>query len=294
MTKVSISEFIARWEASGAAERANYALFIVELCDVLDAPRPDPQQADEAKNVYVFEKAVTFNHVDGSQSHGRIDLYKRGCFVLEAKQGVERQVKGEGEMALVPAKAKTGTAVRGTQRWDMAMIAARGQADGYARALPASEGWPPFILVVDVGHLIEVYADFSGLGKAYQQFPDAQSFRIKLKDLVREEVRERLRLIWTNPTALDPARRSAAVTQQVAALLAELAKSLEHDRRLNEIQRDPSNVAFFLMRCLFTMFAEDVGLLDKGSFTRLLAEIKDQPEIFVPMVENLWVAMNKG
>jgi hypothetical protein len=29
--------FIARWRSSGAAERANYQLFLSELCDVLGA-----------------------------------------------------------------------------------------------------------------------------------------------------------------------------------------------------------------------------------------------------------------
>ena len=41
-----IQRFITRWQASGAAERANYQLFLSELCDVLDAPRPDPTAAD--------------------------------------------------------------------------------------------------------------------------------------------------------------------------------------------------------------------------------------------------------
>lgn len=37
-----VDHFITRWESSGAAERANYALFLSELCDLLDVPRPDP------------------------------------------------------------------------------------------------------------------------------------------------------------------------------------------------------------------------------------------------------------
>ncbi len=53
-----IQRFITRWQASGAAERANYQLFLSELCDVLDAPRPDPTTPDEAGNAYVFEKNV--------------------------------------------------------------------------------------------------------------------------------------------------------------------------------------------------------------------------------------------
>ena len=79
----SIDAFIRRWAASGAAERANYQLFLSELCDVIGVPRPEPQAADDAQNGYVFEKAVPLPH----GTTGRIDLYKRGCFVLEAKQG---------------------------------------------------------------------------------------------------------------------------------------------------------------------------------------------------------------
>lgn len=40
-------------------------------------------------------------------------------------------------------------------------------------------------------------------------------------------MRERLRLVWTDPTVLDPARRTAEVTREVAELLARLSKSLE-------------------------------------------------------------------
>lgn len=83
---MTISPFITRWTASAAAERANYQLFLSELCDALDVPRPDPTVADEAANAYVFEKAVPLPQ----GSTGRIDLYRRGCFVLEAKQGSEQ------------------------------------------------------------------------------------------------------------------------------------------------------------------------------------------------------------
>src|ERR1700685_1234341 len=84
---VAMQDFISRWLQSEAAERANYALFLSELCDFLDVPRPDPTRADEHQNTYVFEKAVEFQNLDGTTSQGRIDLYKRAHFVLEAKQG---------------------------------------------------------------------------------------------------------------------------------------------------------------------------------------------------------------
>lgn len=76
----AILDFITRWEASGAGERANYQLFLSELCDLLGVSRPEPSRPDDRENSYVFERSVTFYHGDGSASTGRIDLYKRGCY----------------------------------------------------------------------------------------------------------------------------------------------------------------------------------------------------------------------
>jgi hypothetical protein len=172
--------------------------------------------------------------------------------------------------------------------WDVLMMNARRQAEEYAKALPPSHGWPPFVLVCDVGHCIEVYADFSGQGKNYAQFPDRQGFRIYLEDLRKDDVRARLQQIWTEPHALDPTRQSAKVTREIAARLAQVSKALEQQGH------DPEQVALFLMRCLFTMFAEDVELLPKASFTALLEKCVEDPGKFAPMVEQLWAAMDKG
>jgi len=85
---VTYLEFEARWKNSGGAERANYGLFLQDLCDLLEVPRPDPTTDNPAQDQYVLERAVQFN--DGQKkSTGRIDLYKRGCFVLETKQGTD-------------------------------------------------------------------------------------------------------------------------------------------------------------------------------------------------------------
>ncbi|SFP79569.1 type IIL restriction-modification enzyme MmeI [Hymenobacter arizonensis] len=83
------AEFQTRWQGAGGAERANYGLFLTELCDLLEVPRPEATTDKPTQDAYVFERAVTFNNGPSSKaSTGRIDLYKRGCFVLETKQGV--------------------------------------------------------------------------------------------------------------------------------------------------------------------------------------------------------------
>ena len=134
------------------------------------------------------------------------------------------------------------------------MRKAKRQAEDYARALPKEHGWPPFLLVVDVGYVFEVYADFSGQGKNYAQFPDRAGYSIPLAGLRDPAIRARLRAVWTDPQSLDPVKRSAEVTREIAERLAKIARNLEG-------KRDPKEVAEFLMRCLFTMFAEDAGLL---------------------------------
>jgi len=286
----SIQEsFIPRWQKSSASERANYALFLSEFCDFLDLPRPEPSQADEDLNAYVIDKAVRYTELDGSTTINYIDLYKRNCFVLEAKQGSDPVQEELFELrAVEPARRmKRGTAVRGTRGWDTAMLRARGQAERYAKALPASEGWPPFLIVVDVGHSIELFADFSLTGKAYLPFPGPRDFRILLDELDQPDVRERLCKVWLDPHSLDPARERARVTREVASKLAVLARNLELTYTAKE-------VAEFLTRCIFTSFAEDVGLLPARAWLDLLESLRDDGTHFPPVVESLWKTMNEG
>jgi len=282
----AVENFIAAWQASGGAERANYQLFLSGLCDLLGVPRPEPTKPDDRDNAYVFERTVTWQHGDGGTSANFIDLYKRGCFILEAKQGSDKTAATDfPELA---GKLKTGTARRGTSGWDRAMQAAKNQAERYAKALPGEEGWPPFLVVVDVGHSIELFSEFSRSGKTYLPFPDPRSHRLALADLKRPEVRERLRLVWTDPDLLDPAKRSAKVTREVADRLARLAKSLE------AAGHSAHKVGDFLKRCLFTLFAEDIGLIPNNGYTALLESLRGAADKYAPMAESLWQTMKEG
>jgi hypothetical protein len=87
---VSFDNFICKWAASAAAERANKDAFLLDLCDVLEVPKPNPSTGDPEKDTYVFERDALTPHEGGTVSVGKIDLYKEGHFVLEAKQGSEK------------------------------------------------------------------------------------------------------------------------------------------------------------------------------------------------------------
>ncbi len=266
--------FIARWQGVTASELATAQSFFIELCALLgvDPPAHEPH--------YQFERPIIFRHGDGSTSPGRVDCYRRGHFVWESKK-----------LKAGHTAKQTGTT---TKAFDDALLRARQQAEDYARALPASEGRPPFVVVVDVGHVIELYAEFTRSGATYTPFPDPRSHRIRLDQLADTAIRERLKALWTDPLSLDPSRISARVTRRVAAELAELARSLE------AVGYAPQQVAAFLTRCLFSMFAEDVGLLPKagsegqGSFVHLLHTYREQPATLGQMLKVFWTSMDAG
>lgn len=291
---VQIERFLETWSGRDGNEAGNAQSFLNDLCDLIGVPRPHDPRDGGTREEYSFERPVTFRHNNGSTSKGRIDLYRRKSFVLEAKQGSEQKarISDPRQYELVTGQAIAPSPVnmarRGTPAWTSAMLKAKGQAYAYARALDVSEGWPPFLIIADIGHVIDVYADFSGAGKNYTPFPDGNRYRIKMEDLRDEKVRARLKAIWLDPLSLDPSAQSARVTRKIAEELAALGDSFREQGHDSEV------TARFLMRCLFTMFAEDVRLIPADSFTKLLIGLRERPEAVKPSLEALWKSMDKG
>jgi hypothetical protein len=260
-----VETFLERWQGSRGNERANYQLFFTELCDALGVQRP-LDKGRVAEDPYCFDKDVKIYHPSGKVSAGFIDFYKAEHFVIEAKQGGTASGKG--------------TAKRGTTTYLKEMEKAFVQAVAYTRSL---ESKPPFVLTCDIGDHFELWQgfnqDYGGYGARAE---------IPLAHLRKPEVFELFVDIFSNPQKRNPQKIAAQVTREVAADLAELAKRMETQHNLQQ-------VANFLMRCIFTMFAEDVGLLKEKLFTQALeTRWLPNPKTFKPEVEALWQAMNDG
>jgi hypothetical protein len=163
---------------------------------------PDPAREDTRDNAYVFERRITFRHGDGTESPGFIDCYRRAAFVLEAKK--VKQAVGKG--------------------FDDALLRARGQGEQYARRA-RRRGRPPFVLVIDVGNVIELYADFTRSGATYTRFRSAFSSHSARRPARRCHPRGCARC--GSIRCLDPIRQSAKVTRDVAERLAQVARVLE-------------------------------------------------------------------
>ena len=268
-----LKKFLGKWKGSQGNERANYQTFFGDLCKALAVDEPPPK-GNVVNDPYCFDKDVKIPHPNGSLTTGYADFYKAEHFLIEAKQG--------GNISNV------GTAKRGTPSYNKAMEKAFVQALTYARNLDSK---PPFLLTCDIGSHFELWTGFSGDYGGY----GARKI-IPLTDLEKPKVLSLFVDIFNAPQKRNPEKISAEVTREVAAELAKLARSLER-------QCSPAQVAQFLMRCVFTMFCEDAGLLKDFTapssrekiFTGALEDRWcHSPTTFKPQVEALWKAMNEG
>jgi hypothetical protein len=284
-----VRDFVGIWLGrEGGREISNAQPFLTGLCAILGLDPPKPADFSNQSNDYVFERYVEREQGDGIVERGRIDLYKRDHFILEAKQsrlkgGNKALLEGQGDL-FITDKSTNAEA----HKFDAIMIRARKEAETYAQMLPADHAYPLFIIACDVGRAFEIFADFSGNGRHYSPFPNALDFRIEFSSLADPEIQQRLRLIWTDPQSLDPSKQSARVTREIVGSLAEVSKALE------KRGFDAGAVALFLMRCLFTMFVEDVELIRKDSFKELLAKCCDNPARFPDEMRDLWKHMDVG
>ncbi len=258
-------------------------MYLTELTQALGVSAPDCASADTRHNDYVFERAVRSTFDNGGQPR-RIDLYKKGCFVLEAKQSrwKGRAKAGPFGDAELQADALSGPSHRQGRGWDTLMRNARAQAKAYVSDLPADHPAPPFILICDVARSFEVWADFTGTGRGYSHFPDRKRFRFDHTELADPGIQARLRAIWTDPHSLDPTKQSARITREIIDELAVVSQ------RLESRGYDAEDVGHFLMRCIFTIFVADVGLIRKDKLIELLQDCIRSPASFPPMFEDIW------
>ena len=109
-----------------------------------------------------------------------------------------------------------------------------------------------------------------------------------LDDLVDAAVRDKLKWAMSDPERLRPGETRQTLTERAAETFAELAQSLRDQGHA------PQEVAHFVNRLVFCMFAEDVGLLPNAMFTRMLEHARQRPEDFATLARDLFGAMSVG
>ena len=116
----------------------------------------------------------------------------------------------------------------------------------------------------------------------------SETHEFGLEDLADAAVRDKLKWALSEPERLRPGESRQALTERAAATFATLAQALR-DRG-----HDAQTVAHFVNRLVFCMFVEDVGLLPRHMFSRMLKEAKRSPCTFPELASDLFRAMSKG
>ena len=138
---------------------------------------------------------------------------------------------------------------------------------------------PPLLVVCDMDRII-VHTNFTNTVHRVHT--------IALDDLLTGDGLQKLRAIFYSPDFFKAAQTTEQVTQEAAAQFAQLADRLRHDGT------PPQDVAHFLIRCLFCLFAEDAGLLPDRLFTRIVTQARQRPPSFAPQLLQLFQAMATG
>ena len=138
---------------------------------------------------------------------------------------------------------------------------------------------PPLLVVSDMETIV-IHTNFTNTAK--------ERYIITYDDLLEPKGVQRLRDMFTNPDAFKRAPTTEEVTKHVAAQFAKLA---DHLRKWHH---QPSDIAHFLIRLLFCLFAEDVGLLPNSIFSQLIKNTRQKSTLFSKQLKALFGEMASG
>jgi len=138
---------------------------------------------------------------------------------------------------------------------------------------------PPLLIVSDIAQT-EIHTNFTGTVK--------QVHAIALADMAEPRSLGLLRRVFTDPLSFKPQKTTEAVTKYIAEQFATIARSLR------QFGHDPHTAAHFLMKCMFCLFAEDVELLPKELFKKLVNRYKAEPVKLTERLTELFGKMRTG
>ena len=146
---------------------------------------------------------------------------------------------------------------------------------------------PPLLVVTDIKRW-EIHTNFDNA--------DNRPYVFKHSDIAANaEVRGWLRDMFKAPQRLHPKNHTENVTKAAAKAFQVIADNM---RQWNA---QPTQIAYFLTKLVFCMFAEDVRLLPTitddnpdGIFTHIVKQSLNRPSIFTKYLQNLFAAMNDG
>jgi type II restriction/modification system DNA methylase subunit YeeA len=144
---------------------------------------------------------------------------------------------------------------------------------------------PPLLVTCDLNGF-EIHTNFTNTAPKVYKFDLAELLNNKPTADCSLPPLDVLRCLFNDPAQLKPGTTTQQVTEEAAARFSVLANSLR-DREV-----DPEKGAHFLMRLLFCLFSESIGLLPAKLFSRLVNGNSNKPADFDKKLKQLFAAMS--
>lgn len=151
-----------------------------------------------------------------------------------------------------------------------------GQLQKYALGLES----PPLLIVCDMDIFIIRTAWTNSVSEKHE---------FNLEGLRNPQNLEKLKWALSDPEKLRPQKTRQSLTEDAAGEFSILAHTLR-----TRDGHPAEQVAHFINRLVFCMFAEDIDLLPNKMFTRMLKVSKHNPATFKNHASNLFAAMKSG
>jgi len=256
---VDVNAFVRNWAASTLSERAASQSHFIDLCRVLG--EPTPAESDPSGDFYTFERGAPKT----GGGDGFADVWLKDHFGWEYK-GKHRDLQ-----------------------------AAYKQLLDYHESL----GQPPLMMVCDFERY-ELHTKWTNTESWVYRWRNADlagddpvevttAGREPVADAPKMTALQVLKAMWEDPEKLKPGRTTEQITKEAAGQFQALAEQL---RKYGDI--DDHVIAHLVSQLVFCLFATDIGLLPKDSFSSLLRNMERQPEQFRASLADLFARMRDG
>lgn len=138
---------------------------------------------------------------------------------------------------------------------------------------------PPLLVTCDLDRIL-IHTNFTNSVK--------KMYTLTLDDLLTPASFDTLRAVFFDPTSLKVAKTTEQVTKDAAIEFSKLADLLR------KYGADPHAAAHFLIRILFCLFAEDIGLLEKDLIHRMVQAGRTRVSLVTEQLRQLFRAMKSG
>ena len=227
----NLATFVDAWANVRLKESAAYVTHFDDLCTLVGHPKP--AHMDKTGETFTYQKGAQKEQAGEIVGNGFADVWFKDHFAVEYK----------------------------TARQHKTLAEAFKQLQQYGGALEN----PPLLVVCDFERY-EVHANFNGAVSKVYRFTNADIASDKDIPGSKFNAYQILHHLFFEPEALRPDKTMMSVTEEAGRKFAELSASIHKKNP----KLEPLQVARFLVKIVFCLFCEDVGLLPKELFAEIV------------------------